>query len=287
MEFSEDDLSPSSLIVDPNSIPRQGSGQLLEERCRENEIGEYIPVCYDLEKYFKLLRESKTYKKILEKRKSSLREKSKEEGSLVSDEEIEAAFWQTEEFKQFFWDFNEYVIHLGYDEGLYPPEFRELLEKYIEAVHDCFNAAQSGNPDLLKEKDLERSRLHDETARALLKSGRFPDEVCQIIEKAFGETNPLTANNIKEFLARILVRAFLVDMGEDYIESARQSDLLRKLRVIENEWARRELEAEFFEMMKSLEKFPPEEIKLIREKFCQANNNKVTWRKREEFSKPK
>jgi hypothetical protein len=97
----------------------------------------------------------------------------------------------------------------------------------------------------LVDADEFRSLKHDEAAAVLVESGVVPTE----------------------FLGRIVVRAYLVDIGDDRIDSARQADFFRRVRAVTgNEAAYRELLREH-RRLTAHNRFPPEEAKRIQKKF--------------------
>ena len=218
---------------------------------KEREEGETkIPVCDDPKEFLDLLRGCSRYEEILNLRYKEVEARSKEGEEMPTKEEVQKIFEEQELFKQLFWNFYQNVLHLSYKPENYTPEFREKFEKYKESVAVSLYAAQKGDADEIKEKDLARSRCHDEAARQLVKDG--------LVET--------------EFLGRILVRAFLVDEGKDYIDSARQADRIRRMRALDTEESRkRYLQSVEDEIKKYQISFDSQEVSEIRDKFLRKH----------------
>ena len=184
----------------------------------ESEAGEkFLPVCCEVKEYLSIFRRSGEYRQMVDSRFKSTQKKYKEISNFghYSDtpptrEEVVKAFEEGEPFKQLFWNFNEQVLHLAYDPGKHSDKFNRLFDGYRVDAAASIAAVQKGDRDDIFEKDRIRSESHNEVARQLVEDGVVG----------------------KEKLARILVRAFLVDVGEDYIPSARLSDQIRRMRAL-------------------------------------------------------
>ena len=190
---------------------------LLTERVEEEKSLEWLPCCDDPKEFLNLLRETLEYQKMTNERSKvvqqkfqAMKEELKEE-LPPTREEVAQVFEGQEEFKQLFWDFYQDVLHLGYKKEKYSPDFRKAFNGYRLAVKESFEAVRKGkDQEKMFEKDRLRSLAHNEAARILVDEGIAPTEL----------------------LARVIVRAFLVDIGCDYIPSARQADQLRILRSL-------------------------------------------------------
>ena len=109
---------------------------------------------------------------------------------------------------------------------------------------------------------LDRSARHDEAAATLIEE--IPDIVSD------------------EYLARIIVRAFLVDDHFDYIPSARQADLARALRASPSREAQQKLLAGW---EKGPEKFSQDKVQFLQEQFINQCPSSLPERKKSDFEK--
>jgi hypothetical protein len=240
MAEGSDDNSESCL-----SFLRERLDRELPFSLRREEEGEvYIPACDDVKKYLELLRSTLEYKKQLERIKRRAREP-------IEDREIIELFEESEAFKQLFWNFNGQVLHLSYNPDLFSNRFNKGFSDYIVGADESLFADGGGKDiDQMNEKDLERSRLHDEAARLLVAEG-------------------VVASN---FIARFLLRAFLVDIGKDYISSARLSDRQRILRRVSDSKTVSNIIAEFNEITENPEiHFSKERVAILRSGFLKNN----------------
>ena len=184
----------------------------------------YLPLCLDVKEYFGLLRTSSEYTQTVNEKLANAKMKREElkeragwiEGEDPTREEIITIYEKDESFKQLFWNFNEEVLHLGYDLNKYSAKFNSLFMKYRVLAKQSVSATIGGGKEEIISKDRDRSIGHDEAAR-------------QLVEDSVIES---------EYLARIVVRSFLIDIGEDSVKSARLSDRLRTLRTLESDEAR-------------------------------------------------
>lgn len=217
-----------------------------------------IPACCDLREFLFILRSSDEYNRAVESRFQRAREKAEETKGLFLDEskltreEVASVYEQEESFKQLFWNFYEDVLHLSYDPNHYSSEFNRFFERYRVVAKLSVKAAQSGDREEIIERDRIRSEGHNNAARQLVK-----DEVVET-----------------EYLARIPVRAFLVDIGEDYIASARLSDRIRILRALPTREARVRYYSEVGKAEEA-EKFSPQSALRMQKKFLQAHPKAV------------
>lgn len=182
---------------------------------REGEK-EFLPVCSDPKEYLQILRGTSEYGRMVDGRFDSALKTWKRafRGKVdyfepPTKDEVRATFEDSESFKQLFWNFCEGVLHLTYDKGQYSSKFCEAFEEYrIAARKELLTFATGKDRDEMTEADRERSKRHDKVAEVLVQDGVVGTK----------------------YLARILVRAFLVDLGEDNISSARVADQQRVLR---------------------------------------------------------
>lgn len=224
----------------------------------ESEAGEkFLPVCCEVKEYLSIFRKSGEYRQMVDSRFKSTQKKYKEISNFghYSDtpptrEEVVKAFEEGEPFKQLFWNFNERVLHLAYDPGKHSDKFNRLFDGYRVDAAASIAAVQKGDRDEIIEKDRIRSESHNEVARQLVEDGIVGNEY---------------------LLARILVRAFLVDIGEDYIPSARLSDQLRRMRALPDREAVIRYHGEVSAETKEVKRFSPESIVQIREQFLKEH----------------
>lgn len=213
-----------------------------------------IPVCCNAKEFLDILRNTSEFGRTVEKRFQNASKKLElikglfPEEIELSKEEVVKAYEQEESFKQLFWNFSEKALHLAYDPSHYSAEFNHLFGEYRVVARFSVEAAQKGDRDEIIEKDRVRSIGHNKAAR-------------QLVEDGLTET---------EYIARILVRAFLVDVGEDYIASARLSDQIRVLRALDS----REAKVSYLARVQEtggVEEFSPESIFSIQQEFLQRH----------------
>lgn len=184
-------------------------GKMTAERVRSAELGEFLPSTDDVAVFWESLRLTAEYKEAICRRMEAAKKSPYYLRNPVSEVEVVEAFEGTEEFKSMFWDFNEDCLHLAYNPEKLPQEFRAKFEEYKQSVYASLRSIEEGkNIETMRAKDMARSEAHNKVAQVLVSSGLVSTE----------------------FLGRMTVRAFLVDSGMDYISSARQADLLRRLR---------------------------------------------------------
>lgn len=187
---------------------------------------ESLPTCERAEEFLGLLRSTEEYQaRVNQRLESALQFTSlfllSEDESPPTYEEIATLFESVDEFERLFWDFSERVIHLRYDSNHYSERFQEAFADYRNKVVVSFMTAEIGGypKEIVIELDRIRSLAHNQAAQILMEDGVVKTET----------------------LGRMLARALLVDVKEDYIASARQASFIRKLREAPDELAQRKL----------------------------------------------
>lgn len=223
----------------------------------ESEAGEKsLPVCCEVREYLGIFRGSGEYQQMVDSRFKSTQKRFREMNSFGHNdtpptrEEVVKVFEEGEPFKQLFWNFNERVLHLAYVPGKHSDKFNQLFEDYRVKAAVSVMASQRGDREEIIGKDRIRSESHNRTAQ-------------QLVEDGVADT---------EYLARILVRAFLVDVGEDYVRSARLSDQLRRMRALQDDrQAVIKYHGEVSAETKDVKMFSSESIAQIREQFLKEH----------------
>lgn len=218
----------------------------------------YLSVCCDFGEFLDILRDTQEYKGTIDSRletaqarygKLSQHDVLLTKEGLPKRDEIVTAYEGTEAFKQLFWNFYEDVLHLAYNPKSHSSRFNELFEEYrVVAMVSLEAAGRGADKDVIIEKDRQRSGVHDQTAEQLVKDNKAGTK----------------------YLARMAVRAFLVDVREDYIVSARLADQLRALRALPDGESR----ALYFAGAKGSEEAPefsPETQASVRARFTRSH----------------
>lgn len=212
----------------------------------------FLPVCTDPREYLQILRETGEYRNTVIHRfisaKKAWQKISRGKEDYIdspSEEDVKVAFEDGESFKQLFWNFYEDVLHLSYEAKRYSPKLRQIFEEYrLAAKRELLTFNAGKNKEEMIKADRERSEKHDQVAEVLVQEG-------------IAET---------KYIARILTRAFLVDLGEDWISSARVADQQRVLRNLNDSKS----VANFLSMVElqaRAERFSPERQSLIQEEY--------------------
>lgn len=224
----------------------------MPERLRSAELGQFIPSTSSVDIFLDTLRSTTEYQRIISQRYSKAEEISELSvyvagDNLVTEREVAEAYEETEEFKALFWDFNEDCVHLAYNPASLPIEFNKAFEDYKKSVYESLRSVEeAGGVESIRAKDHNRSGHHNEAARVLVDKG-------------------LVAS---EFVGRIIVRAFLVDIGMDYVKSARLGDLQRRLRDAPDRRSLAKAIETDIHLNRKNKFFSLERAKEIQEEFC-------------------
>ena len=125
-----------------------------------------------------------------------------------AEDEVKSSYEETPHFKQLFWNFDQDVLHLKWVPTSYNQKVRDAFDGYITSV-DALSAAftkKNCTQGEIEDRDLLRSAAHTKTATVLVEKGLVPNQM----------------------VGRIVVRAFLVDLGLDCISQARRADVRRE-----------------------------------------------------------
>lgn len=222
----------------------------------------FLPCCDDPKIYLQILRNTSEYKEEITKRMKETQSRLAEIASQYPDEmapteeDVKAVFEESPDFKSLFWDFEQDVLHLKYNSKKMSNDFNESFAEYrIRVKASLEEIGRGNNAEAMKQKDLERSLAHNKVAAVLVQEG-------------VSET---------EFVARALVRAFLIDVGEDYLQSARQADALRELRNLSDRRAVVQYLSQDRPDLRTVHVsvFSPERASVIADMFC--NNHKESY----------
>lgn len=201
-----------------------GSLPTLLSSNRKEQEGELVHYCDDPKVYLETLKRTKEYQdeivkqyEMANKRFIKLSEDYPfNEVNKPTLKGVTAVFEEGPGFKEIFWNFYEHVLRLRYNGQKMSEEFNQRFEEYkvkVRALQEIVGRSRSAEE--VTERDKERSKAHDGVAKVL-------------VEENIAKT---------EFIARAIVRAFLIDEGLDRPESARQADELRVVRNLESEEA--------------------------------------------------
>lgn len=225
---------------------------LVSRESRETEE-RFLPCCDDPKIYLQTLRNTNEYRVEISTRMKETQVRwaaiaSQYPGEMApTEEDVKAVFEESPDFKSLFWDFEQDVLHLKYNPKKMSKDFNKSFANYRIRVRASLEEIGKGsNVEAMRQKDLERSSAHDKVAAVLVQEG-------------VAET---------EFIARAVVRAFLIDVGEDYLQSARQADALRGLRNLSDRRAVAKFLSDIpdFKAIR-VSKFTPERAQIIRESF--------------------
>lgn len=226
----------------------------------EREKPELLPCCDDPQEYLGFLRATSAYQGVVRERLTRAQGQFQEMpggvrlGNPPEYNEVAQVFEEREGFKKLFWDFYESVLHLKYNQERYSFSFRKAFEKYKLAVSESLGAVRNGrDEDTIREKDRLRSVAHNDAAEMLVDNGVVSTE----------------------FLARIIIRAFLVDVGCDYISSARLADRLRILRELPDRSALLRFLMSEPSTGGDIPFFSTEQARTLQEEFLRAHPNQA------------
>lgn len=207
-----------------NNLPASIAGS------RENEQGErFIPVCCDSREYLEILRGTKEYGEIIDQRfqfairtfekTPRFRDSLPDFPPPTREEVIEVYESDSPLFKELFWNFYQEVLHLSFAKERYSKRFNEAFSEYQSKIFSSRSVANSGDVEDTSNKDFIVSQAHNKAAMMLVEDGVSPNEI----------------------QARMIIRAFLLDLGMDTMTSARKADFTRQFADLPDDASRRYL----------------------------------------------
>jgi len=189
-----------------------------------------LPVCKNLGTFVTFLRSSSRYQEAFDAKKQEIVERVHERsGEEPTDDEVRAIYEASDEFKDLMFDVMQYIVHIKYDPSEYSETFGGMFEEYRVSATD--ELSHEGTVEL-DSFGRERSRRHDRGADQLA------DELVEqgVLENPGEGTDEIyERKHANHIIARAVMRAFLVDGGEDKWEAARTMDVVRRIRGVEDQ----------------------------------------------------
>ncbi len=128
----------------------------------------------------------------------------------VTEEEKQRAFEDSYEAKVSLLDMCETEVEFRYESGQYSRRVNKAVDEYVESAEDLRKMVREGGGEEIRFADGERSKCHNELAKALEREGLVPNKK---IGRTFG-------------------RLILISKGLDFFDDARRSDYERAVALL-------------------------------------------------------